>query len=101
MSGNVNVLKPFWYQRVITGIAYVSVGCLTLGSFLSAARNALALVDPITTYVGTIIVVASAAFAHLWLRRHPLPWVLQGQEINVKRLGVAPEVPPFAVPIAM
>ena len=71
-------------------MSFVCIGFLGLGGFFGAIRYALELVNPITTYIGTVFVVVVEIFIHFWLRRHPLPWVTQGQAIRVKRLGVGP-----------
>lgn len=83
-------VKPFWYQGVLVLASFLLIGFLALGSIFSAIRNALALVNPFTTYIGTILIIVVGISVHLYLSRHPLPWVTRGHEIRITRVGRAP-----------
>jgi hypothetical protein len=82
--------KSYWYQRVFIGVSFGSIGFLGLGAVFGSIRYSLDLVNPVTTYIGTIFIVLVAVLTHFWLKRRPLPWVTKGQEIRIKRLGIGP-----------
>ena len=85
-----NPPRPFWYQKVFVAASAVSLGFLALGSSFSAIRDALPLVNPWTTYIGTGLIVVTGACVQFYLTRHPLAWVTRGHESRITRLGIRP-----------
>jgi hypothetical protein len=90
MPQEVKPVKPFWYQKGLLGVASLLIGFLALGSFVSAIRNALSLVNRSTTYIGTAVLFVAWVCIDFYVRKRPLPWIVHGQEIRVKKLGITP-----------
>lgn len=82
--------KP-WYQHVLGVVAAVAGGFLVLGAVLDSVGNAFNLITPTKTYVGTALLLSSAALTHLCLRRKPLRWVVKGNQ-PVRLTGFGPKV---------
>ena len=79
--------KP-WYQRfLIYYIPWLFAAILFVGAVLDTIVSSLELISPITTYIGTSVVIVGIVGLEIYLRRHPLPWVTQGgQTIRFKSL---------------
>lgn len=90
--GIVAVKIPF-YQRAFLWVFYLLVGFLAVGSFLDAVSNAVSLVGPALTYVGSLIVSVLWVSAEFFLKTRPVRWVVSGgQEIRLRSLGIKPRL---------
>jgi hypothetical protein len=70
------------YQLWVENSLRAGAGLLALGALLDALSNAVALVTPLVTYIGTPIVFFSFVIIEVRLRRHPVPWITKdGQKI--------------------
>jgi tetratricopeptide (TPR) repeat protein len=81
------------HQRLLTLLAYLSIGFIALGSLLDAINNAVTLISPTTTLTASALLIASWLLAEFLLRRLPLRWLTKGgKEIRIRRLGVKPRL---------
>lgn len=63
-------------------------GVLAAGALLDSLANALQLVTPLTTYIGTLALMIAATAAHLVMKRWGVPWQYDpGTEVRLKGLG--------------
>ncbi len=84
-----NALRPL-HQRIIVIVAAAVLGFLMVGAVLDAASNAISLISPRVTYLGTAAFLGVALAAEALLRRHPIRWVVNGQATNIRRLQAIP-----------
>lgn len=79
------------HQRLITYFCYVIggiyIGIILLGDFLDAISNALFFVTTTITYIGSAIIVVIFFTTYIYLKKRPLPWVRNGQNIRITRIG--------------
>lgn len=68
-------------QRTLTYIAWGLAGLVALGGVIGAINDAVELITPLVTYVGTIVIVVSWGFAQWWLRRYPIEWKDKGGHV--------------------
>ena len=87
-------MRPPIHQRAIKWLffsaACMAAGFFFLGSFFDAITNSLSLVTTVVTYVGTGVAVIGLVGANIYLKRHPLPWVVKDKEIRITRVGRTP-----------
>jgi hypothetical protein len=73
------------YQIWLENAYRAGTGILALGAILDAMSNAIALVTPLVTYIGTPIVFFSFVIIEARLRKHPVPWrSIDGQIMLLK-----------------
>ena len=76
------------------------VGVLLLGDILNAVTNALLLITPIVTYIGTSLVVLITISVQVLLKYRGLPWRYpQGSPLRLRGLG--PQTVCFALGIVL
>lgn len=87
-------MRPPFHQRAIKWLffsaACMAAGFFFLGSFFDAIANSLSLVTTVVTYVGTGVAVIGIVGANIYLKRHPLPWIVKDKEIRITRVGRTP-----------
>ena len=75
----VSMKKP-QYQLWVENSLRVGAGLFALGALLDALSNAVALVTPLVTYVGTAIVFFSFVIIELRLRRNSVTWITKDDQ---------------------
>lgn len=84
------VKKPR-HQTLAVGFFWSLLGLIALGTLLDSISNALSLVTPVATLVGTGLLLVVWAGLEAWLRAHPVRWVVSsGVETSLTRLGTRP-----------
>lgn len=103
--------KP-WYQRLVIYYLTWFIGAfLFIGSILDSISNSIALITPVVSYVGCIVIILTVFLVQFTIRRHSLKWITpDGQEtrfislwpwLHIVSLGVIlllliPRVPDWA-----
>lgn len=81
-----------WYQTLIKSSGWLLCGYLALGAVLDATGNAIALVTPRATYIGTASAAVAWIAIQLYLQRTPVRWVSStGPDVRIRRLGWQPK----------
>ena len=75
-------------------------GVLAAGALLDALANALQLVTPTGTYVGTMLLIVLTFGAHLLMKRRGVPWQYDSG-IGVRLKGLGPSQLCFIVGIIL
>jgi hypothetical protein len=84
--------KPI-YQRIITWFSYVMIGFIAFGTFLDSMSNAVSLVQPMFTYMGSLALIFLWALTELILRKRPLHWIIDsGATVRLQKLGAKPRL---------
>ncbi len=80
------------HQRVVR-IGGVALGAfLIVGAIFGALNDASALIPPAITYVGSIVLLIALPAVHLTLRRFPMSWSVNRQDMRLNGLGATPIV---------
>jgi hypothetical protein len=87
MTDSQDHMRVPLYQRMIRTIAFAILGLTAFGTVLDALSNAVSLVTPRTTYLGTVLLVVGLLATNLLLRTWPLPWYTAGVQIRIKNTG--------------
>lgn len=78
------------HQRIIVASAAAVSGLLAFGTFLDALSNAVTLITPRVTYVGSAALALTGLLAHISFRHRPISWVARGQLVRIRGLGLVP-----------
>ena len=80
-------MEPF-YQKLVKWIGWIFAGLLCLGSFLDAVSNAITIITPSITYIGTLLILLCWLLAFVFLKYKPIRWVARnGQLIRITKLN--------------
>lgn len=82
--------KRPWYQRVLVYWNWLLAGVLGLGALLGAVRNAIFLIPPIVTYIGSAVLILSWLALQVYASARGIPWVRRDGAHRVKWLGLQP-----------
>lgn len=78
--------RPF-HQKLIIWLTWTLGGISALGVFLDAISNAIALVNLRVALLSTILIAIGWGIVEVRLSRSPIPWVIQGKEYKIPKLG--------------
>jgi len=85
------VPEPPTYQRIFKYVCYTLAGVIGLGTLLDSLSNAITLIVPYVTYLGTPLLIFFWLLAEYVLRKFPLRWVAKGgRGVRLQRLGALP-----------
>jgi hypothetical protein len=70
-------------QRIVASLGAAWAGLIAFGALLDSVANALALVPPLLTYCGSAILVSLVVAQHIYMRHHPVSWMIRGQSKRV------------------
>jgi len=82
----MNRKKPY-YQTLLIYIFWILAGFLALGSLLDSIGNAVTLITPSITVVGTLLILTAWLLTELMLKRSPVRWSTKDGHIIIKKLG--------------
>ncbi len=84
--------SPRWYQKLISSyIPYLIAGFFFIGSALDTYSNAIGLITPRITYIGSILLLLAIVIAYVYLRLFNLSWIDdEGNEKTLQTLEVKP-----------
>lgn len=80
-----------WYQNLLVIVYWVLLGIFAFGSWLDSISNAITLVTPPLTYIGTAMALTLLPIIHFHLKRRPLNWLAKNGQISpITGLGPKP-----------
>ncbi len=80
-------MKPL-HQKLIKWISFVLVGIAAAGSLLDAVSNAISLISPPFTYIGSAVLLVLWLLAESAAMFFGIPWLVRGgQRVRYKALG--------------
>ena len=81
------------HQQFLRWIIYSIVGFLALGNLFDAINNAIVIVTPIVTYVGSLFILIIWCSTELTLWYRPLKWNFKSnQSVRITGLGTKPRL---------
>lgn len=83
-------MRTPWYQTTIKFFLYALAAVLLVGSLLDTLSNANVYLTPRVALFGSPLALLLWASAQVALHFHPLPWVVSGQKVKLRRLGMRP-----------
>lgn len=81
-------MKKPWYQILLTSyVPWIATAFLLFGSILDAINNAIGLITPAVTAVGTALLILVFTIAKIQLRHSHILWITNdGQKIHIRSL---------------
>jgi hypothetical protein len=84
--GEMSVKKPH-HQRILKWSVFILLGLVSLGALLDAISNAVSLITPQATYVGSAVLIVGWLLTEALASLFGIPWVSGGQPTRIRRLG--------------
>lgn len=78
------------HQKIIRWIGYIIIGIFAIGGVLDSISNSISLITSSVTYWGTVIIFIIFISIFFYLRKKPISWVINQQNIKISKLGIKP-----------